>query len=208
MTRQQRSGGSLAIVLVAIAALAALIAFVAPNLQGNLIAESIGGLPTAGTTSAALRPNAAPSAATPSAAVPAATEHGIVTHIVDGDTLDVTLSGTRTRIRLLNVDTPETVKPDTPVECMGPEASKRLAQLVPLGSTVGLAFDVERLDQYGRTLATVITPSGQNASEVLADEGLGVAVKYGANIAGYATVVAAQQRAKAAGLGLYSGVCG
>ncbi|MEO6943118.1 MAG: hypothetical protein ABI053_00215 [Lacisediminihabitans sp.] len=43
---------------------------------------------------------------------------------------------------------------------------------------------------------------------MLADEGLGRAVKYGANIADYATVVAAQQRAKAAHLGLYSGACG
>lgn len=91
---------------------------------------------------------------------------------------------------------------------MGTQASARLAQLAPLGSTVGLAFDMERLDQYGRTLAAVITPSGQNASEVLANEGLGVAVRYGPNVAGYATVVAVQQRAKAAGVGLYSGACG
>ena len=54
----------------------------------------------------------------------------------------------------------------------------------------------------------IIAPSGQNASEVLADEGLGRAVKYDPNIAGYATVVAAEQRAKAAGLGLHSGACG
>lgn len=208
MSRHHRSGTSLATLLVAIAALAAFAAVVAPNLNTSFSAESVSGLQIAGRTSAALPPGAAPPSGALPAAVPIATEHGVVTHIVDGDTLDVTLSGTRTRIRLLNVDTPETVKPDTPVECMGPQASARLAQLAPVGSTVGLAFDVERLDQYGRTLATVITPSGQNASEVLADEGLGIAVKYGANIVGYATVVAAQQHAKAAGLGLYSGACG
>lgn len=203
MNRHHRSNASLLPLLLVIAAVAAFAALVAPNLKSGFLAETDGGLPSAGTTSAVLPPSPAQLAA-----APVATEHGVVTHIVDGDTLDVKLGGVRTRIRLLNVDAPETVKPDTPVECMGPQASARLAQLAPLGSTVGLAFDLERTDQYGRTLATVITPSGQNASEVLADEGLGVAVKYGANIAGYATVAAAQQRAEAAGRGLYSGACG
>jgi micrococcal nuclease len=184
--------------VLVIAALAAFAVLIGPKLGSSYEAGTPRVMPSA----------VIPSVGATSALPPVATEHGVVTHIVDGDTLDVTLGGTRTRIRLLNVNTPETVKPNTPVECMGPQASARLAQLAPLGSTVGLAFDVEHTEQYGRTLATVITPSGQNASEVLADEGLGVAVKYGANIAGYDTVVAAQQHAKAAGLGLYSGACG
>ena len=156
---------------------------------------------------AAALASAAPSVSPPPVA-PVPTEQGVVTRLVDGDTLDVTLGGTRTRIRLLNVDTPETVKDNTPVQCMGPEASARLKQLAPVGSTVGLVFDVERLDQYGRTLAMVVTAGGQNASEVLAQEGLGRAVRYGANVAGYSTVVAAVERAKSARLGLWSGVCG
>ena len=146
----------------------------------------------------------------PHAAAPplTATDHGEVTHLVDGDTLDVSIAGATTRIRLLNIDTPETVKPDTPVECMGPEASARLAQLAPVGTTVGLAYDVERTDQYGRTLAMVIAPDGSNTSEVLAREGLGRAVKYGANVTGYAAIVAAEQQARDARVGLYSGACG
>lgn len=202
MSRQHRSGTSLLLVVLVIAAVAAFATFVAPNLKSGFTVETADGLPSSGATSAALPPTTAP--ATPAVA----TEHGVVTHIVDGDTLDVTLGGTRTRIRLLNIDTPETVKPDTPVECMGPEASARLAKLAPLGSTVGLAFDVERTDQYGRTLATVIAPSGQSASEVLASEGLGIAVKYGQNTAGYAAVAVAQKHAQATKLGLYSGACG
>ena len=168
MSRRNRSGTSLVLVVLTIGAIAAFATFVAPNLNHSVDPETAGARPTAG---------GLPTVAATSAAVPLAKEHGIVTHLVDGDTLDVSLGGIRTRIRLLNVDAPETVKPDTPVECMGPQASARLAQLAPLGSTVGLAFDVERLDQFGRTLATVITASGQNASEVLANEGLGVAVR-------------------------------
>ncbi|MBI2169080.1 MAG: thermonuclease family protein [Actinobacteria bacterium] len=46
-----------------------------------------------------------------------------VTNAVDGDTLEVQYAGRRDTVRLLGVDTPETVHPDRPVECFGPEAS-------------------------------------------------------------------------------------
>lgn len=196
-TAHQRRRLSPAPALVSIAVLAvAFVMFFLPQPR----ASDAGSSPTPATTS----PQAPGSAAVP----PVPTEHGVVSHLVDGDTLDVTLNGARTRIRLLNVDTPETVRHNTPVQCMGPEASARLRQLAPIGSIVGLAFDVERLDKYGRTLATLVTPSGQNASEVLAQEGLGRAVRYGANEAGYAIVVAAVKRAQAANLGMWSRACG
>ncbi|HEY4377671.1 MAG TPA: thermonuclease family protein, partial [Acidimicrobiales bacterium] len=50
---------------------------------------------------------------------------GTVVHVVDGDTVDVAFGGDRERVRLLGIDTPETVKPNTPVQCWGPEASAR-----------------------------------------------------------------------------------
>ncbi|MCW0211826.1 MAG: thermonuclease family protein [Pseudonocardia sp.] len=69
------------------------------------------------------------------------TTTAIVTHLVDGDTLDVTIGGHPERIRLLNVDTPETKDPDEDVQCLGPEASARLGELVPVGTTVTLEYD-------------------------------------------------------------------
>jgi micrococcal nuclease len=176
---------------------AAFIVFVLPRLQTAGVGQDLPRIPSPALSSDA--------AASPPPLIP--TEQGRVTHLVDGDTLDVSLGGVRTRIRLLNVDTPETVKENTPVQCMGPEASARLKQLAPVGSTVGLVFDAERVDQYGRTLATVVTASGQNVSEVLAQEGLGRAVRYGQNVAGFATVQAAVARARDARLGLWSGAC-
>lgn len=195
--------GLLVIVVLAVA----VVVFVLPQLRISDAGQSQSQSQTQPPANAAPRAADAgrPPATVTETAVP--TERGTVARIVDGDTLDVTLAGTKTRIRLLNVDTPETVKQNTPVQCMGPEASVRLKQLAPVGSTVGLAFDVERLDQYGRTLATLVTASGQNASEVLAQEGLGRAVRYGQNVAGYATVAAAVERAKASQLGLWSGTC-
>src|SRR5512146_2664264 len=46
-----------------------------------------------------------------------------VTRVIDGDTIEVQLGGAQEDVRLIGVDTPETVKPDTPVQCFGPQAS-------------------------------------------------------------------------------------
>lgn len=75
----------------------------------------------------------------------------LVARVVDGDTL--LLEG-RERVRLLGVDTPESVAPDRPVEPLGPEASQFTKRLVE-GRHVRLGFDKERKDRYGRTLAYV-----------------------------------------------------
>jgi micrococcal nuclease len=75
-----------------------------------------------------------------------------VRDVVDGDT--VVVDGGRT-VRLLGVDTPETVHPERAVECYGPEASAYLAGLVPAGTAVRLVAGAEPRDRYGRTLAWV-----------------------------------------------------
>jgi micrococcal nuclease len=54
-----------------------------------------------------------------------------VERVVDGDTLIATRNSRRVRVRLIGVDAPESVKPDSPVECFGPEASAQLEQLLP-----------------------------------------------------------------------------
>jgi endonuclease YncB( thermonuclease family) len=77
-----------------------------------------------------------------------------VTRVVDGDTIKATFQGALLTVRLIGVDTPETVHPSEPVECFGPAASKYTTQALE-GERVRLEFDVERLDQYGRTLAYV-----------------------------------------------------
>jgi micrococcal nuclease len=87
-------------------------------------------------------------------APPASHEPGataLVRRAVDGDTL---LLADHTRIRLLGVDTPETVRPDAPVEPWGPEAHEFTRAHVE-GRTVRLEFDKERRDKYDRVLAYV-----------------------------------------------------
>ena len=77
-----------------------------------------------------------------------------VTAVVDGDTLDIDWAGRRERVRLLGVDTPETVDPHRPTGCYGPEASAFTHRRL-LGRTVRLTFDRQRRDRYGRLLAFV-----------------------------------------------------
>lgn len=74
-----------------------------------------------------------------------------VVRVVDGDTL---LLAGDVRVRLLGVDTPETVQPDHPPEPLGPEASEFTRAFVAVGP-VRLTFDRERHDRYGRQLAFV-----------------------------------------------------
>jgi micrococcal nuclease len=77
-----------------------------------------------------------------------------VTRVVDGDTIEVDLDGQKEDVRYIGVDTPETVKPDTPVQCFGPQASSFNHALVE-HRRVRLVFGVERRDIYGRLLAYV-----------------------------------------------------
>ncbi len=78
-----------------------------------------------------------------------------VTHVVDGDTIDVRIGGRDERVRLIGIDTPETKKPNAPIECFGPEASAFTTSLLPVGSTVRIERDVVGRDDYGRLLGYV-----------------------------------------------------
>ncbi len=78
----------------------------------------------------------------------------LVTRAIDGDTIEVQMGGRRSDVRLIGIDTPETVKPGTPVQCFGPRASHFAKHLLN-GRRVRLEFGVERTDDYGRLLAYV-----------------------------------------------------
>ncbi len=78
-----------------------------------------------------------------------------VVHVVDGDTIDVRIAGRTERVRLIGIDTPETKKPNTPIQCYGPEASAHTAALLPIGTPVRIERDVVGRDDYGRLLGYV-----------------------------------------------------
>jgi endonuclease YncB( thermonuclease family) len=80
--------------------------------------------------------------------------HGMVSRVVDGDTVYVSSGGRSEDVRLLGIDTPETVDPRRPVGCYGPEASAYTKHLLT-GRQVTLVYDRVTRDVYGRYLAYV-----------------------------------------------------
>ena len=92
-----------------------------------------------------------------------------VERVVDGDTIIVTGVG---RVRLIGVDTPESVDPRRPVEFFGKEASAFTRRLVD-GKRVLLGYDWERTDRYGRTLAYVYLPDGTFVNAEIIRRGYG-----------------------------------
>jgi micrococcal nuclease len=81
---------------------------------------------------------------------------GRVVRVVDGDTIHVRMDsdGSREKVRYIGVDTPESVKPGTPVQCFAKAAAAANAKLVA-GRRVTLEPDAEPRDRYGRLLAYV-----------------------------------------------------
>ena len=78
-----------------------------------------------------------------------------VSRIVDGDTIVADLGGREERVRYIGIDTPESVKPNSEVECFGPEASRENERLLPSGTPIRLVIGAEPRDRYGRLLAYV-----------------------------------------------------
>jgi micrococcal nuclease len=134
-----------------------------------------------------------------------------VTRVVDGDTIRVTVDGGRDRsVRLLGIDTPETHRPGTPIECGGPEATANMEKLVPPGTRVKLESDPsqDRVDRYGRLLAYLRLPDGRLAEEAqLAAGWATVYVFAGRPVARDPAFRRAQASARAAGRGVW-GRCG
>jgi micrococcal nuclease len=133
---------------------------------------------------------------------------GVVTHPVDGDTVDVDLGGVDERVRLIGIDTPESVARERPVECFGPEAKARLAELLPPGTEVRLERDVEARDRYGRLLAYVFRSTDDlHINLVLVQEGYAEARPFEPNVTRQAELDRAEDEARAANRGLWP-ACG
>jgi micrococcal nuclease len=96
-----------------------------------------------------------------------------VTRVVDGDTVRVLIDGQDTAVRLIGIDTPETVAPNRPVECAGPEASVYAEQLMS-GQDVYLELDSTQgaYDTYGRVLAYVWLEDGLMVNLAMLQTGL------------------------------------
>ena len=112
--------------------------------------------------------------------IPVAAFAASVVRVVDGDTFLARVgSGPDVRVRIIGVDTPETVKPDTAVRCYGPQASAFTKHLLPAGTIVRAAHESGGdVDRYGRQLWDVWLPDGRFLESVLAASGAARAYPY------------------------------
>lgn len=95
-----------------------------------------------------------------------------VVKVIDGDTVDVMVNGKKERIRMIGVNTPETVDPRKPVECFGKEASNKAKSLL-VGKKVSLEKDDTQgdRDKYSRLLRYVVLADGTNVNLSMIKEG-------------------------------------
>lgn len=134
-----------------------------------------------------------------------------IVRAVDGDTVHVLLSDAsgadaRETVRLIGIDTPETHRPGTPIQCFGPEASRFTAALLAPGTPIRLERDVEARDRYGRLLAYIFRASdGVFVNLALARNGFAHAYTFPPNVAHTDEFVEAAGLARDEGLGLWSG---
>jgi endonuclease YncB( thermonuclease family) len=128
-----------------------------------------------------------------------------IERVVDGDTIKVILEDESVeRVRLIGIDTPETVHPSKPVEPWGPEASAFTSALLPEGSIVYLELDVEQRDRYGRLLAYVRLNDHSMVQCLLLAAGLAQVSTYPPNVRYVDLFVLIQQASRAAGIGMWS----
>lgn len=130
-----------------------------------------------------------------------------VLRVIDGDTVEVSYHG-GTSIRIIGIDTPETVDPNTPDECGGPQASALANQLLS-GRQVRLVFDRSqgRTDYYDRTLAYLDVPGIGDFGKTMIKRGAAAEYTYDTAYDRQAMYIAAESRAQSKDQGVW-GKCG
>ncbi len=129
----------------------------------------------------------------------------VVKRVVDGDTIVVHVGGRDERVRLIGIDTPETVDPRKPVQCFGKEASDHTKALLPAGTVVRLERDAEARDRYDRLLAYVYRESdGLFVNLELARDGYAQLLTIPPNVTYVDELRAAVADARHEGRGLWS----
>lgn len=130
-----------------------------------------------------------------------------VVDVVDGDTVVLRIGNHTETVRLIGIDTPETVHPTKPVECFGPEASAYLGSLLPKGTEVRVSRDVEARDYYDRLLLYLFRESDDLfVNQHMVETGHAIAYPFEPNTTFARTFAAISNDARVAKVGLW-GTC-
>lgn len=130
-----------------------------------------------------------------------------VVWISDGDTIGAkTAERNEIHVRLIGIDSPETKKPNSPVECYGPAATKELTRLIPRGSTIIAAYQDFRIDKYGRDLWDIWLPDGRFVQGAMVNGGFARTLTFGGTNRYAPYLKQVEARAKANRVGMW-GLC-
>lgn len=132
-------------------------------------------------------------------------ESALVTRVIDGDTVEVSLNGESLTVRYIGIDTPETKHPSKPIECFGPEASQFNKELVA-GRQVLLEKDITDKDRYGRLLRYVWIDGVGLVNQILVENGYGRVSTYPPDVKYESLLIEAESSAQADGIGRW-GAC-
>jgi micrococcal nuclease len=125
-----------------------------------------------------------------------------VRRVVDGDTIQVSIDGQDHTVRYIGIDSPETVRPNHPVEWMGPEATAANEALVG-GQMVYLEKDVSETDRYGRLLRYVYLADGIMVNAELVRQGYAYSSTYPPDVKYQELLNRSEREAREAGRGLW-----
>lgn len=128
-----------------------------------------------------------------------------VIRVIDGDTVEVAFGSKTVGVRLIGIDTPETVHPTVGVECYGRQASAFTKSRLE-GRNVRVEYDIERTDRYGRTLA-YLWLEGRLFNRLLVRRGYAQVSTYPPNVKYVEAFVDAERAARRSGAGLWSAGC-
>lgn len=184
-----------------------LVRWVAAGVVAGAIAVAVWGniekhAPVAAVETAAVGSSTPPAKSAPKDTYP-------VAKVVDGDTIDIVMSGKSVRVRLIGLDTPEIVDPRKPVQCFAKEASDKAKEIL-VGQSVRIEGDPsqDRYDKYGRLLAYVYLPDGTLFNKYMIAEGYGHEYTYHLPYKHQAEFKAAEKKAREEKKGLWTdGIC-
>jgi micrococcal nuclease len=172
--------------------------------NGGAIAKEMGGY----IPEAALAAESGPAA--PASGGPLSPPQGMtpatVESVVDGDTVRVRVNGQSESVRMIGIDTPEVVDPNSPVECFGREASEQARRLLPGGAAILLESDGSQgeRDVYGRLLRYVWMGDGRQVNHEMVAGGYAFEYTYNAPYRYQAQFIAAERAADSGNRGLWS----
>jgi len=126
-----------------------------------------------------------------------------VTRVVDGDTIIVDLNGTEERVRLIGIDTPESVHPDKEKNVEYGQIASAYTKNKLEGKQVYLEFDVQERDQYGRLLAYVYV-DGEMFNKTLLEQGHAKVATYPPNVKYVDEFTVLQQEAREQKKGIWN----